>query len=294
MGYSNCLITEESGQLLAFCLFGYVLVPLAVPFGVTNGAAIHQRNGLLYTSFARSVGCEVSQYLDDHPCTGFRGESTPRAVQKCMYALLYIKGVAGGYWFSTSKSQFVPTPTFEALGVDVCRREGAFRIPGRKVAPFVDLGDQMLATLEDGRVAWASLARFSGKAMAFVECLPHVRLFCNAQYIELGKRPLSSDLPGWQKERVPWWHRSRLAGSGVGAVRAAVLPLLQLEIRSLQRLVRAQGEGERPRLYPWVCERHVSICRLCVEPPFFFFFFFLAVLVVARGVNVNASHPVGH
>ena len=42
-GYCNCFITEESGQLLAFCLFGYILVPLAAPFGITNGAGIHQR-----------------------------------------------------------------------------------------------------------------------------------------------------------------------------------------------------------------------------------------------------------
>jgi hypothetical protein len=122
---------------------------------VSLQAFIHQRQGMLYTSFVRALGGLLGQYIDDHTLCAWRDDHSLAGVSTLLYVLLLVKGAGGHYFFSQAKSQWVGTPVFRTLGMNCDRSARAFTIPADKLAEFTAIGQSLLhALITTGTMPW--------------------------------------------------------------------------------------------------------------------------------------------
>ena len=237
-------------------LLGYVFVYCTVPFGYKLGAWIHTVHGMLYTSFVRSLGAVLSQFIDDHSVCGMKGDHTVTGVDRAVYLLLLVKGVYGGYFFSQAKCIWRGHTVFRSLGMNCDRGVGAFRIPEAKVVAFVSLGQALLDDLERAEMDRLSGARFAGQAIGFLPAQPGMRWWVNGLYVELGNRALTCDTDEHAMARattLPWWHISQIQFRPLREV--MVVPLRQ-EIKAAMLL------AQTGRVHLWKPPHHTSLARL--------------------------------
>jgi hypothetical protein len=207
----------------------------------------------------------VSQYIDDHNVTGYRGDGSIEGVNRAVYALTLIKCCFGGYAWSIKKSDFTPRRQWLALGMVVDREVGAFRVPGSpgcanstwpdKAGEFRLLISSLLESLSDnGSICLATAARVAGKAISFMFALPSVRFFLNTLYIALTGRPLDSDTAVARAAISPWWTWAR--GVGTYFLRRNLIKPLIRDLQSLMTMVQSS------RVYPWLEERSGSVVHI--------------------------------
>ena len=175
-GYDHVLLKESSQTYFGIQFGGWYFVYTTLPFGFKASAYIYQSLGMVATGYCRSLGVPMLQYIDDR----FVGEVDVKfsesgfaRAQRAIYAVCQILSSLG-YCFGLTKCNFIPSQTFEYLGmiIDSCKQ--AFVLPRRKIVAFANLRDQILSS---PCVDVRSLQRFSGKCISFVLAVPAAKLY---------------------------------------------------------------------------------------------------------------------
>lgn len=179
-GYDHIMLTAASRKFFGLFWQGWFFVYNTLPFGWSPSAYVYHSVGLGASSFIRSKGVPLSQYIDDRHvgqlCLPSRTVQawTDLEMAKAAAFITALVLVKCGYFIGLKKSVFMPVQSITFLGLIVDSTTESFQVPKEKKEKFAKLRETILQS----KVATVkTLQRFAGKAASFSLAVPAARLY---------------------------------------------------------------------------------------------------------------------
>ena len=188
-GYDHIALAEASTPYFGVMYDGWVMTYTTLPFGFKPACYIYQTIGMVVSSYLRSLGVPILQYIDDRLAVVQRS-NTPLHSDRTIYAILQLMHRLG-YTFSISKCCFQPTTSIRFLGFLVDSVARTFSVPQDKKEEFLQLLRSLL-----GRKSLDphSLQTLSGKCSSMAVAVPGALFYI---------REMNSAISASQRSGVP-------------------------------------------------------------------------------------------
>ena len=249
-GYGHHRVDAASRTLLGAVFCGYVFVQTVLPFGWKCSCYYHQWHGMVVTSYWRSLGKRVSQYIDDHGLFGAHigmGHVPLADARRDCYGFYTLKSMYFGYYWSSNKTATDVALSFVILGLRLDTEQQAWFVPPDRLAVYRDLGGSLLRCLADGSaVHLHTLSRFAGKTVYYRRVCRTLRRHQNLQYSVLSGRRLHGEIDAAEPR---WW---LVTGRSQRTLSRGLRQLLRREIETCVALV------DPRRVHPFVGDGHTT------------------------------------
>ena len=166
-GYDHVALASNSFQYFGLMFNGWVMTYTTLPFGFKPACFIYQSIGMIVSSYLRSLGVPILQYIDDRLVVVGRTTSKLHP-DNSIYAVLQLMHRLG-YTFSLSKCCLTPTTTIRFLGFVLDSVARTFSVPQDKKEDFCHLLDSMLAKSD---LDLLSLQALAGKCSSMAIAVP--------------------------------------------------------------------------------------------------------------------------
>ena len=179
-GYDHIKLTNDSKKFFGLYWKGWFFTYNTLPFGWSASAYVYQTVGLGASSFIRSNGVPLSQYIDDRHVGQLQLPSSIKNKWKnieladaslfiCALVLIHC-----GYFIGLTKSVLIPSQKLIFLGLVSDSIEQAFSLPNEKKEKFKTFRESILA---EKKVCVKTLQKFAGKVISFALAVPAAKLY---------------------------------------------------------------------------------------------------------------------
>ena len=177
-GYDHIFLTDNSRQYFGIEWDNQYYTWNTIPFGWAASAWIYHNIGMFATSYVRSLGVAVLQYIDDR-CVEECQQDMQFSVLACSSAdrALYITCEVLnrlGYTFALRKIQFPSQTDTIFLGMEVDTVLECFHIPIEKKLKFARLREDILSR---NKIHLKTLQRIAGKIASFAAAIASTKLY---------------------------------------------------------------------------------------------------------------------